>query len=328
MAFGLLVLGRESMNTCIKNVAVGIFGTALFLAGKTAEAQGPSNTRSAQSDALVRQAHSLLNEGRVEAACARLEAAETLVVSAHTLLELGDCHERTGRNASAWHAFLEAEALAQDKTDHELAQRAAERVAALEPKLNRIVFLVPTTSRVPGLTVRLGANTVPASAWGTAIPIDPGMHRISASAKGYHGWSAEIDASKGQGRQYPIDVPTLAPEHVDVDRGRAYRTAGVVTGSVGLAGIGAGAVFSALSHSANDAATCAKGVIQCTPNPGTKSTLSDAATLSFALGGALLATGVTLFVVAPSSDNQERHALRVAARYAQSGGRVQLEGVW
>ncbi|HET7542499.1 MAG TPA: hypothetical protein VFK05_21665 [Polyangiaceae bacterium] len=42
----------------------------------------------------------------------------------------------------------------------------------------------------------------------------------------------------------------------------------------------------------------------------------------------LLSTGVTLFVLAPSADNQEKNALRLAARYASSGGRLQLEGVW
>jgi serine/threonine-protein kinase len=316
------------MNTCIKCVAAGFLGGALLLASKSAAAQGVPNSTSAQAEALVRQAHTLLDTGRVEAACTKFEAAEALVVGAHTLLELGDCYQRTGRSASAWHSFLEAEALAQNKQDHELAQRAAERVAALEPKLNRIVFVVPTTSRVPGLTVRLGANTVPSSAWGTAIPIDPGMQRVSASAKGYHAWSSTIDATTGEGRRYPIDVPTLAPEQVHADRARAYRTAGVVTGSVGLAGIGAGAVFSALSRTADAQNNCAKGVVQCTPSPASKSSLSDAATVSFAVGGALVATGVTLFVLAPSSDNKEQHALRVAARYASSGGRVQLEGVW
>jgi hypothetical protein len=102
----------------------------------------------------------------------------------------------------------------------------------------------------------------------------------------------------------------------------------VVTGSFGLAGIGAGALFNALSRNADNASTCAKGVVQCTPNKSNSVVYTDAATVSFAVGGALLATGVTLFVLAPSADNKEQNSLRVAARYAQSGGRVQLEGVW
>jgi hypothetical protein len=126
-------------------------------------------------------------------------------------------------------------------------------------------------------------------------------------------------------------VPTLAPASgadAIAARGRAYRTAGVVTGSFGLAGIGAGALFSALSRNPEDSGTCAKGVVQCTPSKSNSLVYTDAARVSFALGGALLATGVTLFVLAPSPDREEKHALRVAARYVGSGGKLQLEGVW
>ena len=49
---------------------------------------------------------------------------------------------------------------------------------------------------------------------------------------------------------------------------------------------------------------------------------------SLAAGGALLTTGMTLFVLAPNPDNLEKDALRVAARIAGDGGRLQLEGVW
>jgi uncharacterized membrane protein YhiD involved in acid resistance len=50
--------------------------------------------------------------------------------------------------------------------------------------------------------------------------------------------------------------------------------------------------------------------------------------VSFALGGALVATGITLFVLAPAPDKKEQHALRVAARVAPGVGRLQLEGAW
>ena len=304
--------------------------------GGSALAQGGSaksglSSRSAQADVLFRQAKSLLDAGKIEAACAKFEASETLENGLGTLLHLGDCYERAGRSASAWHAFLEAEAVAQDKKDFERAQVAAQRVAALEPKLIRVVFVVPMTSRVPGLTVRLGANAIPHSAWGTIIPVDAGVQNVSASAKGYRPWTLQIDATKGEGKQYRVNVPTLAPipgEQNVADRGSAYRTAGVVTGSVGLAGLGAGAVFSALYRNADDAKTCTAGVVQCTPNQSSKTAYSNAALTSFAVGGALLATGVTLFVLAPSKDNKEKNALRVAAKYANAGGRVQLEGVW
>jgi len=319
------------MTPCLKYVAISLLGSGLLLASNRATAQGSSGTRSAEADQLSRQAQVLLEAGKVEEACAKFEASETLENRLGTLLALGDCYERARRTASAWHSFLQAEALAHVEKDRERAQVAAQRVAALEPKLTRVVFVVPMTSRVPGLTVRLGANTVPPTSWGSLIPVDSGVQRVSASAKGYDAWSMEIDASHREGQQFRINVPTLAPApgtESGATRGNAYRTAGVVTGSFGLAGIGAGAVFSAMSRNANDASTCVKGVVQCTTVSSNKSTFSDAATLSFAVGGALFATGVTLLVLAPSPDNKEKNSLRVAARYAPNGGRLQLEGVW
>jgi hypothetical protein len=104
----------------------------------------------------------------------------------------------------------------------------------------------------------------------------------------------------------------------------------LITGSVGLAGIGAGAVFSALArNNTNDDPTCSRpgAAANCTANKP-KSSYSDAATASLAVGGALLATGITLFVLAPGPDNQEKHSTRIAARPARDGGRLQLEGVW
>ncbi len=280
---------------------------------------------------LTQQAQKLLDAGRIDEACAKLEASETLSNNLGTLLKLGDCYEHAGRTASAWHTFLEAQAVAHNQKDNEREQVATFRVSVVEPKLTRVLFVVPMTSRVPGLTVRLGPNTISPAAWGSPIAVDPGMERVSASAKGYATWSLDLDASDAQSRQLRVDVPALNPLYaVNDDRQKAYRTAGIVTGGVGLAGIGAGAVFNALSTHSDDSKACAQGVVQCTPNrTNDTNKYANAAAVSFALGGALVATGVTLFVLAPAPDKQEKHALRIAARVAgTTGGRLQLEGAW
>ncbi|MEO6598483.1 MAG: hypothetical protein ABIQ16_01330 [Polyangiaceae bacterium] len=303
---------------------------ALLLAAAPAAARGAASSRTARAAALAQQGQGLLDAGRVNEACAKFEASETVANDLGTLLKLGDCYERAGRTASAWHAFLEAQAVAQNKQDPEREQVATFRIAAIEPKLARVVFIVPMTSRVPGLTVRLGTNAISPAAWSSSIPVDPGVERVSASAKGYAPWSVDLDASQAQGRLLRVTVPALNPlSTVNTDRQSAYRTAGIVTGSVGLAGLGAGAVFNALS-SHEDQKGCVQGVVQCTTNRSPDSNkYANAAAVSFALGGALVATGVTLFVLAPAPDKQEKHALRIAARVAgTTGGRLQLEGVW
>jgi len=285
--------------------------------------------RSARADALFHQGEALLESGKVEPACAKFEASEAWENGLGTLLHLGDCYERAGRNASAWHTFLEAEAVAQAKKDTDREQIAAARVAALEPKLARVVFVVPPTSRVAGLTVQLNGNTIPAASFGTMIPVDAGTEHISAFAKGYQPWNFELQVSRSESREYRVNVPmlALAPSPVAHSNRRAtFRTAGIITGSVGIAGLGAGAVFGVLSK--NDDNNCPKGMPQCTPKSSSSNGYAQASTVSLAVGGALVATGITLFVLAPAPDHQEKHALRVAAHPTSNGGRLQLEGAW
>ncbi|MEO7035821.1 MAG: hypothetical protein ABI548_17935 [Polyangiaceae bacterium] len=308
----------------------GLFTTlcccSLLASASVASAEG---VRSAHADALFHQGEVLLASNKVAAACAKFEASEAQETGLGTLLRLGDCYERAGRTASAWHTFLEAEALATAKKDTDRQQVAADRVAALEPKLSRVVFLVPSTSRVPGLTVHLGQNTIPAGSWGATIAVDAGEQHVTVSAKGHRSWQLDL-AVATEAREYRVNVPTLTPDTAPhADRRGAFRTASVITGGAGIAGLGAGAVFGAFSRSADDASTCARGVIQCTQSRTTKNAYSDAATVSLAVGGTLLATGITLWVLAPAPDNKEKNApLRVAAHVAGGGGRLQLEGVW
>jgi hypothetical protein len=311
----------------MKHFLTGLLCSALCATALPAAAEGE---RSARAEALFQQGQALLVSGKLDEACAKLEASEAWENSVETLFQLGDCYQRAGRSASAWHAFLEVEAMAQAQKDSKGAQLAETRVAELEPQLARVVLVVPPTSRVPDLSVQLGANTIPASSWGKPIPVDAGSRRVSVFAKGHRPWSAVLDISANVGREYRITVPTLEPLPApNTSRRSAFRTAGVVTGSMGLAGIGAGAVFSALSKNADDAGTCVRGVVQCTPNKtNADRAYSEASTVSLAVGGALLATGVTLFVLSPSPDNEEKHALRVAAHVASNGGRLQLEGAW
>jgi hypothetical protein len=185
---------------------------ALLLAATPAAARGAAaDNRSGRAEALSQRAQALLDAGRIDEACAKFEASETLADNLGTLLKLGDCYERAGRTASAWHTFLEAQAVAQNQKDTEREQVATFRVAVVEPKLTRVMLIVPMTSRVPGLVVRLGANAIPPSAWGSAIPVDPGTERVSASAKGYSTWSFDLDSSQAQGRKLHVNVPALNP---------------------------------------------------------------------------------------------------------------------
>jgi len=317
-----------------RSLTIAVVAAALALSPTAFGQDDRYAARSARADVAFHEAESLLAAGHVSDACAKFELSEQLETGLGTLLHLGDCYERAGRAASAWHTFLEAEALAHSKQDTEREQIAAERVQALEPKLPRVVFVVPPESRVPDLEVRLGDNSIPPASFGAIIPVDPGKQRVTASAKGRKPYSVELNIAGSEAHEYRVTIPALQPAPRPAsDRRATFRTAGVVTGSAGLVGLGAGAIFGVISKNREDDANvdCPKGPSSCVSRaPGTNvsNPYSTASTVSLAVGGALVATGVTLFVLAPHPDNQEKDATRIAARVARDGGRLEFTGSW
>jgi hypothetical protein len=84
--------------------------------------------QSAAAEALFHEGRRMVKAGKVAAGCDKLEASEKIESSVGTLLNLGDCREQLGENASAWVAFHKAEAMARRNGKDE--RRAAERAAA------------------------------------------------------------------------------------------------------------------------------------------------------------------------------------------------------
>lgn len=162
----------------------------------------------AAARALFDEGKKLMNEGQVEAACPKLEAANKLYKSAGILLNLADCHARIGKNASAWTEFGEAASVANRTNRPEDAEEALRRKAELEPLLSYLVINV--AAPVDGLSVLRDGAPIAQAAWGARLPIDPGVHELRAEAPGHEPWSQSIDVAK-QAEPLTVDVPALTP---------------------------------------------------------------------------------------------------------------------
>ena len=181
---------------------VGVL-SLIVLALATSEARA----QSAEAEVLFRQGRTLIKAGRLEAGCDKLEASEKLEPSVGTLLNLGDCHEKLGRVASAWAAFRKAEAMAKQRgRDEKRRDEASKRALALEPKLFHVVIVV--TSPVDGLVVKRDDEVIESPMWSTPLPVDPETYTIVAEAPGYEPWSTQI-AVAGMRRRYVVTVPAL-----------------------------------------------------------------------------------------------------------------------
>jgi hypothetical protein len=285
----------------------------------------------AAAEALFKQARDLMAAGSFAEACPKLAESQRLDPSAGTLLNLATCYEKNGQIASAWVTFKGAASAATRANEPERAKLARAKVLELESKLPTLAIVVPAVADLPDLVVKRDGETVGRASWGTPIPVDPGPHAIEASAPGKKPWQTEAKVD-GPGAKASVEVPPLLEERAAAppgagtgatagtgpapaapapvpaspapsSAGSTQRVLGVLVAGVGVAGIAVGSVFGVLAGSQkNDAASqCSGTVCNATGladlnDARTKATVSTA---GFIAGGALLAGGVVLYLVAP-----------------------------
>lgn len=213
-----------------------------------------AQSASAQARVLFGEARKLMNKGRFDEACPKLEESLRLDHGIGTQFNLAHCWEQIGRTASAWGLFLDVASAAATAGQRKREAAARERADALEPQLARL--LIEVSDPVSGLTVLRSGETVGRASWGTAMPVDPGTQRIEASAPDRLPWSKEVDVDV-PGATVSVAIPALesevpepvqeaastedTPEPIDEDRSaRGIGTGRIVTSTL-LAVIGVGA---------------------------------------------------------------------------------------
>jgi hypothetical protein len=152
----------------------------------------PTEADRAAATALFKEGKRLMEQKETAAACRKFEESQRLDPSGGTLLNLAICHEAEGKTATAWSELSGALSLARRDGREERVRLAEERIAALEPRLSKLVVLVPPTSDLAGLEIRRDRSVLGRAAWGAAIPIDPGEHVIEASAPGRRAFSQTL----------------------------------------------------------------------------------------------------------------------------------------
>ena len=317
-------------------IIAGAWACAALFAAASARADP------AAAEALFEEGVQLSERGQLIAACQKFEASESLDVAVGTLLRLADCYERTGRLASAWSRFREAASLAQTQAMPDRERIASVRADALAPRMARLTLRVSGKSPV-GMVVELDRLSVPKASWGSALPVDAGQLSIVASAPGYVPFRREVSLVDGARvevtlppleedaaasatlvptklRRIPADTaapPASIGKTRTVDRGYAARVTGATLAVWGGLGLATGGVLTILAARRNDNSRdyCAENQRFCSAR-GVQlrqeaQRLADAATVSVAVGGGLLAAGLVVYWAAPRGAT-ERVALTVA----------------
>ena len=266
----------------------------------------------AVAEALFQDGRALMAQRRYPEACAKLAESQRLDPHIGTLLNVAACRALEGRTATAWAAYAEArsQAVRAGRADHEAF--ATEQLRQLEPRLARVRITAAVAP--PGLVLALDGQAMEAGALGTALPVDPGAHTLTASAPARAGWSTHFDASEATARDLvvpplapvasPMPGPAPAPAPADTTTGPGPLLLGL--GSVAAAGLGTGAVFGVLAFVRNGNANaacpggaCSAAGLQADSDARTDATVSDVA---FAVGGAAAAVALLYWALGPRSN--------------------------
>jgi hypothetical protein len=306
---------------------------ALLLVSVPAIAQEPAPRDPIAAEALFERGKLLMDQGRTPEACSAFAESQRLDPAGGTLLRLALCHEAEGKLAAAWLELGEVIRVSKEGTGdagklQERVRLAREHLAAVEPRVPRLVIRVGPAARVEGL--RVTANGLPRSeaTWGIPLPVDPGDVVVVASAPGRQEYRVTVRV--GEGEQTNVDLLPLplavaalrlhVPPPSPPSQGSIVRPLGIGVGLAGLASLAVGAYFGARAISQwNQSNTACPGTTCTTPSGVTLA--DDAkgsariADVTLAAGVVALAAGVVLYLAGAPTANTRGAADTVMLRF-------------
>lgn len=314
------------------------------LVSRAAWAQTPNATATTsqpasaagEAERLFREAVQRMDHGDYVAACPLLEQSQALDPSSGTLLNLGDCYEHTGRVASAWRTFADAETLA-------LASARRDRAEVAKVRKNRLLPLVPYVKLSPpkhpnaNLSVELDGHPLDAATLDAPVAVDPGDHEVRARAPGCDDFVSHVSAGE-PGSTTELKIPALsacdaapaagpAPSAADHQLSLdAQDVAAISAGAVGLAGVIVGTVFGlkSVSKHADSDDYCTGHV--CEDPRGVElmheaRAAGNVSTTGFVIGGLGLAAGAMLWFARPFGP-------RANSAVGVAHGSLEVRGAW
>jgi hypothetical protein len=291
--------------------------------------------RVSEAEALFEQGRALAAEGKWAEACPKFAASQEADPGAGTLLNLANCYEQNGQNASSWATFKEAASMAKQQGRADWEELARTRAAALEPKLSKIVIVVGKDASAPGLLIKRDGAPVAEGAWNAPLPLDPQPHVIEASAPGKLPWSTTATLA-ADGATTTIIVPRLADAPTPppdqrapaTDTGRTQRRIGLAVAAVGAAGLMVGTITGilAINKEADSRNLCSNETCSSPDafqaNDDARS-LARASTIAFIVGGAAAVAGGVLWLTAPRA-----RASAAGVGVAPTFGGLHVVGAW
>lgn len=242
------------VSTLLSRTSRGL--VALFVVTFVSTASADPASRAA-AEALFAEGKRLMNEGSLEEGCPKLAESDRLSPTSGAELALAYCYEKSGKTASAWGAYRLAEGRARTEGRRDREVAAAERSAALEKRLATLSLRIdgpaPTALFLDGVSIERASV-------GVRLPIDPGPHKIRATAPGMAPFELDVRApaegataeavvrlvpAPAENKPHVVVSPPRSPTSSVAEAGEPsfLRPAGFTLGALGIVAIGVSAAF-------------------------------------------------------------------------------------
>ncbi len=305
----------------------------------TSVGRAQTSEEQSQAEKLFKDARQLMVKGDLDNACPRFAESQRLAPASGTLLNLAVCHEHQGRLALAWLEHVEAAQAASRGANSAAAQYAESQARDLEKRLQSTEYahlriLLNEELRKAAVVVTLDGVMLSAATIEMNLPMDLGRHPIVASDAHGHAWRTAVEVQVPESQELAIPMfiqatsspasqtaPTLPPGL------GTQRIVAIVTGGVGIVGIGLGTTFGlmAASKRSNAREVCSEDKY-CSTQEGVDRwndarSVGNMATVAFVAGGlGLAAAGVLWLTDTPGTPQHPQVGLGL--------GGVQVRGIW
>jgi hypothetical protein len=298
----------------------------------------------AAAEALFDRGLADMNAGRFATGCPAIEESYRLDPRPGTLFTLAECQAKWGHFATASARYDDyLAAYERLNADQQAKQRERPKVAkaqkaALAEKIPHLTLTLPAGAPKGTVVVRDDVELA-APALGIPLPVDPGDHTIVVRAPGRPPSESRITLAPGEKKEIALEVKAAPIEKSatagDASSGEAsgglgpLRIAGIAVGSLGLAGIIAGAVTGGMALSAKGVVDDNCVDLDCNSEGKAAAdrgkTLALVSTIGFGVGIAGVVAGTVLVAIPARKTSQTSVGLLAAG---ENGAVLGMRGVW
>ena len=334
---------------------IAILVTAPF--GAFAEAQPAYDEAAALT--LYKSGIDAMLEKRYAAACPLLEQSRRAQPTPWALFASGECEAELGKRAVAFRlheAYLDLEKQLPQKQRAKEAERvsaAMARLNELRPHVARVTITLPPEAP-EGARVTLDGTELKRTDIGVAQAIEPGEHVVVVELAGGVRVRERFTIEREEERKVspsiedppftspakekmalgPASTRAATPPSVDSGAG-PWRTGAIIAGSVGLAGLGLGAVTGGLAwgRKSDIEAHCDGALCDVEGKSAAEKAqaLGAVSTIGFGVGIAGLVTGTVMLVMDSSGLKRNEAKRGLSPEVMVAGSRsatLGLKGVW